>query len=51
MHEVRAPKTPEIDEEFATGLGLESLEKLKELVTEQIQNEFGGASRAKAKRN
>ena len=25
--------------------------KLKELVTEQIQNEFGGASRAKAKRN
>ena len=51
VHEVRAPKTPEIDEEFATGLGLESLEKLKELVTEQIQNEFGGASRAKAKRN
>lgn len=51
VHEVRAPKTPEIDDEFATGLGLESLEKLKELVTEQIKNEFGGASRAKAKRN
>ena len=51
VHEVRAPKTPEIDDEFATGLGLESLEKLKELVSEQIQNEFGGASRAKAKRN
>lgn len=51
VHEVRAPKTPEIDDEFATGLGLESLEKLKELVSEQIKNEFGGASRAKAKRN
>ncbi|MCR9078703.1 MAG: trigger factor [Hyphomonadaceae bacterium] len=50
VHEVRAPKTPELDEEFATGLGLESLEKLKELVSEQIKNEFDGASRAKAKR-
>ncbi|MEM7458150.1 MAG: trigger factor [Pseudomonadota bacterium] len=51
VHEVRAPKTPEIDDEFAKGLGLEDLAKLKELVTEQIKNEFGGASRAKAKRN
>lgn len=50
VHEVRAPKTPDLDEEFATGLGLESLEKLKELVSEQIKNEFDGASRAKAKR-
>lgn len=51
VHEVRAPKTPEIDEEFAKGLGLEGLDKLKELVTEQLKSEFGGASRAKAKRN
>ncbi len=51
VHEVRAAKTPDIDDEFAKGLGLEDLAKLKELVTEQIQNEFGGASRAKAKRN
>jgi trigger factor len=51
VHEVRAPKTPELDEEFATGLGLESLDKLKELVSEQIKGEFDGASRAKAKRN
>lgn len=51
VHEVRAAKTPDIDDEFAKGLGLEDLDKLKELVTEQIQNEFGGASRAKAKRN
>ena len=51
VHEVRAPKAPDLDDEFATGLGLESLEKLKELVSEQIKNEFDGASRAKAKRN
>ena len=51
VHEVRAPATPEIDDEFAKGLGLEDLAKLKELVTDQIKNEFGGASRAKAKRN
>ncbi len=51
VHEVRAPKTPDVDEDFAKGLGLESLDKLKELVTEQIQNEFAGASRNKAKRN
>ena len=51
VHEVRAAKTPDIDDEFAKGLGLEDLAKLKELVTEQIQNEFSGASRAKAKRN
>lgn len=51
VHEVRAAKTPDIDDEFAKGLGLDDLAKLKELVTEQIQNEFGGASRAKAKRN
>lgn len=51
VHEVRAAKTPDIDDEFVKGLGLEDLAKLKELITEQIQNEFGGASRAKAKRN
>ncbi|MDJ0921084.1 MAG: trigger factor [Henriciella sp.] len=50
VHEVRAPKTPEIDDEFAKGLGLEDLDKLKELVTEQIKSEFGTASRNKAKR-
>ena len=50
VHEVRAPKTPEIDEEFATGLGLGSLEELKDLVKKQLQQELDNASRAKAKR-
>lgn len=50
VHEVRAPKTPEVDDDFAKGLGLEGLDKLKEIVTEQIKGEFDGASRAKSKR-
>ena len=51
VHEVRAPKTPEIDEEFAKGLGLESLEQLTGLVKDQLKAEHDNASRAKAKRN
>jgi trigger factor len=51
IHEVREPKTPDVDEEFAKGLGLEGLDKLKELVGEQIKGEFATASRAKAKRH
>jgi trigger factor len=51
VHEVRAPKAPEIDEEFAKGLGLESLEQLTGLVKDQLKAEHDNASRAKAKRN
>jgi trigger factor len=51
VHEVRAPKTAEIDDEFAKGLGLESLEQLTGLVKDQLKAEHDGASRAKAKRN
>ncbi len=50
VNEVRAPKTPEVDEEFAKNFGLESLDQLKEMITGQIQNEHDGASRQKAKR-
>ena len=50
-HEVRAPKTAELDDEFAKGLGLESLEQLTGLVKDQLKAEHDGASRAKAKRN
>lgn len=48
--EVRAPETPDVDDEFAKGLGLEGLDNLKELVTQQIKGEYDTASRAKAKR-
>ncbi|MCA8901091.1 MAG: trigger factor, partial [Hyphomonas sp.] len=50
VHEVRAPEVPEIDEDFAKGLGLESLDQLKGLVRDQLQAEHDGASRSKAKR-
>ncbi|MFN3911064.1 trigger factor [Hyphomonas sp.] len=51
VHEVRAPKTPDIDDEFATGLGLESLEQLRGLVKDQLSAEHANASRSKAKRD
>lgn len=50
VHEVRAPKTPEMDDEFAKGLGLEDFAQLKEMITGQLQSEYDGASRQKAKR-
>ncbi len=52
VHEVRAPETPELDDDFAKGLGLEDgISELKDLVKTQLQGEFDQASRAKAKRN
>lgn len=51
VHEVRAPKKPDIDEEFAKGLGIESLDELKNLVKQQLQQELDNASRSKAKRS
>lgn len=50
VKEVKAPKTPEIDDEFAKGLGLEGLVQLTDMISEQLKNEFEGASRNKAKR-
>lgn len=47
---VEKPVKPLIDDEFAKGLGVESLDKLKELVVKQIQGEYEGAARAKLKR-
>lgn len=50
VKEIRAPETPEVDEDFAKGLGLESLKQLTDMVRQQIEGEYAGASRAKAKR-
>ena len=47
---VSKPKKPEINDEFAAGLGAENLEKLKELVSAQIKREYEQASRMKLKR-
>ena len=51
VSEVRAPKSPELDDEFAKGLGLEDLEQLKGLVKDQLKAEHDNVSRAKAKRD
>lgn len=50
VKEVRAPQTPEIDEEFAKGLGVEGLDELKELVKRQIEAETAAATRQRLKR-
>lgn len=47
---VEKPSTPAIDEDFAKGLGAESLDNLKELVSAQIKTELDGAARMKLKR-
>ena len=50
VNEVRAPETPEIDEEFAKGLGIDSLDELKDLMKRQIESETGAATRQRIKR-
>jgi trigger factor len=51
VKEVAAPKQAELNDEFATTLGLESLDKLKDVIREQITKDFNRASRMKAKRS
>ena len=50
VKEVAAPADVKIDDEFATRMGLESLEKLREAVKEQIGREFEMVSAAQLKR-
>jgi trigger factor len=47
---VEAPGTVSIDDEFAKSLGMESLEKLKEAVKEQLQREHAAMTRQRLKR-
>ena len=47
---VASPGDLVVDDEWAKGLGLESLEKLQEIVKEQIASQYAGATRAKVKR-
>ena len=50
VKEIEAPGELTVDDEFAKGLGLESLDKLKEIVRGQIESQFGQATRQKVKR-
>lgn len=48
--EVRGAKDAEMDDALAEKFGFENLDKLKEVVTEQLENEYGVQSRMKLKR-
>jgi trigger factor len=50
VKEVKAPVETEIDDAFAERLGVESLEKLRELLKTNLGEQYGRASRFKAKR-
>ena len=48
--QVGAPKLPEIDDEFAKTLGMESVDKLKDTIKEQLSQEYQQGARMKIKR-
>lgn len=50
VNEVRVPKDTALDDEFAKQLGLESIDKLKELVKGQLEQEHNGLTRTHMKR-
>ena len=51
VKEDAGPKQPEMNDEFAKNLGLESFDKLKEIIREQMSKDYSKASRLKAKRS
>ncbi len=51
VHEVLSSKSPELDDEFAKTMGFESLDKLKEAITESLQSELDEVSRSRLKRS
>jgi trigger factor len=50
VKEVASPGELEINDEVAQSLGVESAEKLRELVRGQLENQFGSVTRQKTKR-
>ncbi|SNZ07961.1 trigger factor [Cohaesibacter gelatinilyticus] len=50
VKEIQAPGELEMDDEFASKLGLESMEKLKEVVKDQITSQYGSMTRQRVKR-
>ena len=51
VHEVSGPKKIEINDEFATSMGMGSLDQLKEMVREQIGKDYHNFSREQVKRD
>jgi trigger factor len=50
VKEVAAPEEIKLDDELATRLGLESLEQLRDAIRQQLQSQYGMATRQKVKR-
>lgn len=50
VKEVAAPAAIELNDELASKLGIESLDKLKEIVRGQIESQYGNVTRQKVKR-
>ncbi|RLL70894.1 trigger factor [Paenirhodobacter hankyongi] len=50
VHEVKAPKAAELDDELAKKFGAEDLEALKKQIAERLEAEYQGAARAILKR-
>jgi len=50
VKEVAAPQDIKLDDEFAQRLGVESIEKVKEAVSSQIESEHGSVTRQSVKR-
>ncbi len=50
VQQVKVEQETKIDEEFATSLGLENLDKLKELMKAQLEQETAGLTRTQMKR-
>ena len=50
IHELHESKPAEVNDELAKKLGFDDLEKLKEVVAQQIETEFAGFSRDRLKR-
>ncbi|HAT84772.1 MAG TPA: trigger factor [Rhizobiales bacterium] len=50
VKEIQAPGELEMDDEFASKLGLESMEKLREVVKDQITSQYGSMTRQRVKR-
>ncbi len=50
VQQVKVPTETEVDDEFAKNLGLESLDKLKELLRGQLEQETAGLTRTQMKR-
>ena len=51
VHEVNGPKKIEINDEFATSMGMKSLDQLKEMVREQIGKDYHNFSREQVKQD